>query len=68
MPKIISLNNRVREFADSHGIPYVDYFNALVNPEKTAMDPKYADENPAVHPNLAGYTVMEQILLPYLNL
>lgn len=63
MPKIRSLNARVREYAESEGIPYVDYFSALVNDEGTAMNPSYADENPAVHPNKAGYAVMEELLL-----
>ena len=27
------------------------------------MDAEYADERPAVHPNAAGYAVMERILL-----
>ena len=63
MPKIKSLNARVKEYADSEGIPYVNYFDALINEDGTAMNPLYADEKPAVHPNKTGYGVMEQILL-----
>lgn len=61
--RIRSLNARVRAYADAEGIPYADYFSALVNEEGTAMDSRYADEHPAVHPNTAGYAVMETILL-----
>lgn len=63
MPKIKSLNARVKEYAESEGIPFVDYFSSLVNPEGTAMDANYADEAPAVHPNKEGYAVMERLLL-----
>ena len=63
MTKIKSLNARVKEYAESQNIPYADYFSALVNDEGTAMNPKYADEKPAVHPNKEGYAVMERILL-----
>ena len=67
MPKIKSLNERVREYADSEGIPFVDYFSSLVNSEGTAMDAEYADETPAVHPNKAGYAVMEELLMEAIN-
>lgn len=63
MSKIKSLNSKVKAYADSLNIEYANYFDALVNKEGTAMDPLYADERPAVHPNKAGYAVMERILL-----
>ncbi len=63
MAKIRSLNCKVRQYAASQGIPYVDYFSALVNTDGTAMNPDFADEKPAVHPNIKGYTVMESLLL-----
>lgn len=63
MPKIKSLNARVKAYAAEQGIPFADYFEALVNEEGTAMNPAFADERPAVHPNRAGYDVMEAILL-----
>lgn len=67
MIKIKSLNARVKEYAENRGIPFVDYFSELVNPEGTAMDARYADETPAVHPNAAGYAVMEKLLLEALS-
>ena len=67
MPKIKSLNARVKEYAESEGIPYVNYFDALINEDGTAMSPLYADEKPAVHPNKNGYAVMEQLLLDAIN-
>ena len=63
MDSIRSLNARVRAFAEAEGIPYADYYSALVNAEGTAMDSRYANDRPAVHPNAEGYAVMEGILL-----
>lgn len=67
MTKIRSLNKRVSEYAAAQGIPFVDYFSAMVNEEGTAMNPKYADESPAVHPNAEGYAIMASLLLNALN-
>lgn len=67
MPKIKRLNRRVKEYADAENIPYIDYFSALINKEGTAMNAAYANESPAVHPNTAGYAVMERLLLDVLD-
>lgn len=62
MEKIRSLNARVKAYADAHGIQYVDYFTALLAPDKGGMDTKYTPET--VHPNGAGYDVMEALIVP----
>lgn len=62
MEKIRSLNARVKAYADAHGIQYVDYFTALLAPDKGGMDTKYTPET--VHPNSAGYDVMEALIVP----
>lgn len=62
MKKIRSLNARVKAYADAHGIQYVDYFTALLAPDKGGMDTKYTPET--VHPNGAGYDVMEALIVP----
>lgn len=67
MDKIRSLNARMQKYAESHGIPYADYFSVLVSDDGEAMNPAYADERPAVHPNAAGYAVMEKVLLKALD-
>ena len=67
MDKIRRLNTRVKAYAEAEDIPYADYFSALVNDCGTSMDSAYSDESPAVHPNAAGYTVMERILLDALH-
>lgn len=61
--KIASLNKRIKDYADKHDIPYVDYYSALVNgkPDR-ALDPAYSGDG--VHPNAEGYKIMEGLILP----
>ncbi len=67
MDKIRSLNARVKAYAEANKIPYVDYFNAMLNEDGTAMNPELANDNPGVHPNAAGYAIMESLLLPVIK-
>lgn len=65
MAKIRSLNARVEAYARDRHIPYVDYFSAMVTDDGLALRPDYALDN--VHPNPAGYAVMESLLLPVIR-
>ena len=67
MQKIRRLNARVQVYAKANGIPYVDYFTALLSPDGTGMNPDYANDTPGVHPNAKGYAVMESLLLPVIK-
>lgn len=67
MEKIRSLNSRIREYAESEGLPFADYYGVLVNNRETAMDRRYTDEPIGVHPNEAGYAVMRPVLLRVLE-
>lgn len=67
MDKIRSLNARVKAYAEANKIPYVDYFNTMLNEDGTAMNPELANDNPGVHPNAAGYAIMESLLLPVIK-
>ena len=67
MDKIRSLNARVKAYAEANKIPYVDYFNAMLNEDGTAMKAELANDNPGVHPNAAGYAIMESLLLPVIK-
>jgi lysophospholipase L1-like esterase len=67
MDKIRSLNARVKAYAEANKIPYVDYFSAMVNAEGTGMKPELAQDTPGVHPNEAGYAIMESLLLPVIK-
>ncbi len=62
--KIDSLNRRITVYAKENKIPLVDYFTPMAMPDRT-MNPKYAEDG--VHPNLAGYAVMEKLLLEVLG-
>lgn len=57
---IIKLNRMIKEYAGSIGIPYIDYHSVLSD-EKGALPAKYSKDG--VHPILAGYKVMERLLL-----
>lgn len=67
MAKIRHLNARVEAYAKANHIPYVDYFSSLVSDDGTEMNPDYANDKPAVHPNAAGYAIMENLLLPVIK-
>ncbi len=63
--KIRSLNARVQHYARAQKIPYVDYFSAMVSADGTRMRPDLSDDG--VHPNEAGYQIMEALLLPVIE-
>lgn len=67
MQKVVSLNARVQAYARVNKIPYVDYFSAMVTPDGKRLNPDYAKDNPGIHPNAAGYQVMESLLLPVIK-
>lgn len=58
--KIVKLNEMLEEYAKSAKIPYVDYHSAMKN-EKNALPKEYAEDG--CHPTMAGYEVMEKIIL-----
>lgn len=67
MDKIRLLNARVKAYAEVNGIPYVDYFSALVAEDGSGMKPELGNDTPAVHPNNLGYEIMESMLLPVIE-
>ena len=58
-PSIDSLNAMITEYAAQNGIPVADYHSAMKTPDG-AMRPELQKD--AVHPNLEGYKVMEEVL------
>lgn len=62
--KIENLNARIKEYADSHDMPYIDYYSALVYGDR---DLNYALTGDGVHPNAEGYRIMEGIVLPIIR-
>lgn len=63
--EIIRLNAMIREYAQKHKIPYVDYHSALVD-ERKGMNRKYHKDE--VHPNPLCYAeVLEPMVLKVIN-
>ena len=62
--KVLSLNARLKAYCERHGITYVDYGSVLAGPDgKIKAD--YSGDT--VHPNAAGYELMEKLLLETLK-
>ena len=59
-PKIVSLNARLKAYADGLGLPYVDYYTPMVLGDDLALNPAYTDDG--THPTLPGYAVMEPLI------
>lgn len=57
--KIIELNTLIKSYAHKNNIPFVDYYSAMVDEEK-GLRLELSDDG--VHPNLAGYRIMESVL------
>jgi len=62
--KVQALNSRIIQFAASQGLPYIDYYSDLAS-NGGAINPRYSDDG--VHPNDAGYQVMEPLLTATLS-
>ena len=62
--KIEHLNARIKEYAEAHDMPYIDYYSSLVYGDR---DLNYALTGDGVHPNAEGYRIMEGIVLPIIR-
>ena len=62
--KINRLNKRIADYATLLNLPYVDYYIKMATPEGALINDYTSD---GVHPNAAGYYVMEQVLLEILE-
>lgn len=61
---VANLNQMLSDYAEANGITYVDYFSALGNPDGS-LKSEYTNDR--LHPNRAGYDVMEPIVLQALK-
>ena len=66
-PKVVKLNSILKNYCDSNNITYVDYFSAMSDEKGGLKVPEYTTADDLVHPNLAGYKVMEKIILKALE-
>ncbi|MDP4282137.1 MAG: SGNH/GDSL hydrolase family protein [Bacteroidota bacterium] len=56
--KVIRLNAMIQEYCKKNKLIYLDYYSKMANDQK-GLDLKYTSDG--VHPNLAGYKVMEPL-------
>ena len=66
-PKVIELNSILKNYCTKNNITYVDYYLAMVDDKGGLKVPEFTSADDLVHPNLAGYKVMEEIILNALN-
>jgi lysophospholipase L1-like esterase len=57
--KVVNLNKMIEKYADANGILYLDYYSAMEN-EHRGLKSAYSDDG--VHPNKAGYEVMNLLV------
>ena len=60
--KIKVLNQMIKGYAEEEGFGYVDYYSALVDEYGGLKVPDYTSATDLVHPNKAGYAVMEKLV------
>lgn len=63
--KIVRLNSCIRAYARRQHIEYVDYYKEMVYGEDGSLNPAYCSDG--VHPNAAGYEVMERLIQPVIE-
>lgn len=59
--KIITINKALKEYAKENNFIYLDYYSAMVDDKGGLKVPDYTAANDLVHPNKAGYLVMEKL-------
>ena len=57
--KIVALNKMIKDYANKNGFIYLDYFSAMSD-ERHGLKAGLGDDG--VHPNLAGYKIMEPLV------
>lgn len=57
--KVIELNKRIKEYANTHGAVYCDYHSALAD-ERNGLPQNLSGDG--VHPNKDGYVIMQPIV------
>ncbi|MFI2743821.1 SGNH/GDSL hydrolase family protein [Zhouia sp. PK063] len=62
--KISNINNWMKNFAKKNGFHYLDYYSEMVNDQK-GMKANLSKDG--VHPNSAGYDVMEPLVIKAVN-
>ena len=66
-PKVVRLNSILKNYCAKKGISYVDYYSVMSDSKGGLKVPEFTSADDLVHPNLAGYKVMEKIILSSLD-
>ena len=56
--KVVRLNKLLKSYAEKHNLVYLDYFSSMANKKNALIEELGYD---GVHPNAAGYKVMEPL-------
>jgi len=59
--KIITINKALKKYAKENNFIYLDYYSAMEDGKGGLKVPDYTAANDLVHPNKAGYLVMEKL-------
>ena len=59
---IRELNERIEAYAKKNGFGYADFFSPLSDGNRVMKKEYHRNENDPVHPNLAGYKIMEDVI------
>ena len=66
-PKVVMLNSILKNYCAKKDITYVDYYSVMSDSNGGLKVPEFTSADDLVHPNLAGYKVMEKIILSSLG-
>lgn len=66
-PKVVRLNSILKNYCAKKGITYVDYYSVMSDSKGGLKVPEFTSPDDLVHPNLAGYKVMGEIILSSLR-
>ncbi len=61
--KILALNTILRDYANRNELIYLDYHSAMKDENNGLKVPDFTTANDLVHPNSAGYNIMESLVM-----
>lgn len=66
-PKIITINKALKTYAKENNFIYLDYYSAMVDDKGGLKVPDFTTADDLVHPNKAGYLIMEKLVEKAIN-
>ena len=68
LEKIPKLNGMIKAYATQHKLLFADYYSAMQDGQGGMKVPEYTTADDLVHPNKVGYTVMEAVIKPIIEM